>query len=189
MLRYNSKQSGESIRRKVLSSGVLGGYTRVYGVYQPPGFFWQRILTSVIINKQGTFRPFATPVCVYPPPFLAIHHWVGAKTRRVHCGRWAGGEACSESFPCFWIKPLQKSLHSNETTWLLTGQESRAIETRPWSLCRCVSWHIAVQNPAFPHLQHATDLYVSDGYDHTRCRHKMGYICRILGCTIPPVVP
>ena len=56
------------------SSGVLGGYTRVYGVYQPPGFFWQRILTTVIINKQGTFRPFATPICVYPPPFLAIHH-------------------------------------------------------------------------------------------------------------------
>ena len=52
----------------------IGGYTRVYGVYQPPGFFWQRILTSVIINKQGTFRPFATPVCVYSPPFLAIHH-------------------------------------------------------------------------------------------------------------------
>ena len=53
----------------------IGGYTRVYGVYQPPGFFWQRILTSVIINKQGTFRPFATPVCVYPPPVLAILHW------------------------------------------------------------------------------------------------------------------
>ena len=52
----------------------IGGYTRVYTVYQPPGFFWQRILTSVIINKQGTFRPFATPLCVYPPPFLAIHH-------------------------------------------------------------------------------------------------------------------
>ena len=47
----------------------IGGYTWVYGVYQPPGFFWQRILTSVIINKQGTFRPFVTPVCVYPPPF------------------------------------------------------------------------------------------------------------------------
>ena len=28
----------------------------------------------MIINKQGTFRPFATPLCVYPPPFLAIHH-------------------------------------------------------------------------------------------------------------------
>ena len=52
----------------------IGGYTRVYGVYQPLGFFWQRIFTSAIINKQGTFRPFATPVCVYPPPFLAIHH-------------------------------------------------------------------------------------------------------------------
>jgi len=35
------------------------------------GFVWQRILTSVIINKQGTFRPFATPVCVYPPPIFS----------------------------------------------------------------------------------------------------------------------
>jgi len=52
----------------------IGGYTRVYAVYQPPGYFGQRILTSVIINKQGTFRPIATPLCVYPPPFLAIHH-------------------------------------------------------------------------------------------------------------------
>ena len=50
-------------------------YWGVYGVYQPPGFFWQRILTSVIINKQCIFRPCATPLCVYPPPFLAIHHW------------------------------------------------------------------------------------------------------------------
>ena len=52
----------------------IGGDTRVYGVCQPLGFFWQRILTSAIINKRGTFRPFATLVCVYPPPFLAIHH-------------------------------------------------------------------------------------------------------------------
>jgi len=51
-------------------------YWGVYAVYQPPGFFWQHILTSVIINKQGTFRPFATPLCVYPLPFLAIHHCV-----------------------------------------------------------------------------------------------------------------
>ena len=49
-------------------SGVLGGrYTRV---------FWQRIVTSVIINKQGTFRHFAMPVCVYLPPVFAIRHWV-----------------------------------------------------------------------------------------------------------------
>ena len=54
----------------------IGGYTRVYGVYQPPGVFWQRMLTSAIINKQGTFSPFATPLCIYPPPFLAIHHWL-----------------------------------------------------------------------------------------------------------------
>ena len=60
---------------RVQASGVLGVYAGIYGVYQPPGFFWQRILTSVIINKQGTFRPFATPHCVYPHPFLAIHHW------------------------------------------------------------------------------------------------------------------
>ena len=49
-----------------------GGYTRVYAVYQPPGFYEQRILTSVIINKQGMFRPFAY-THLY---FLAIHHWL-----------------------------------------------------------------------------------------------------------------
>jgi len=53
-------------------SGVLGGIRRIPTSW----FFWQRILTSVIINKQGTFRTFATPLCVYPPPFLAIHHWL-----------------------------------------------------------------------------------------------------------------
>ena len=51
--------------------GVYVGIRRI----PTSGFFWQRILTSVIINKQGTFRPFATPLCVYPSPFLAIHHW------------------------------------------------------------------------------------------------------------------
>jgi len=61
-------------------SGVLG----VYAVYQPPVFWGQRILTSAIINKQGTFRPFATPLCVYPPPFLAIHHCKYAFLLRCH---------------------------------------------------------------------------------------------------------
>ena len=42
--------------------GVYAGIRRI----PTPGFFGQRILTSVIINKQGTFRPFATPLCVYP---------------------------------------------------------------------------------------------------------------------------
>jgi len=60
----------------VYKQWCIAWYTRVYAVYQPPGFFGQRILTSVIINMQGTFRPFATPLCVYPPPFLAIHHCV-----------------------------------------------------------------------------------------------------------------
>jgi len=55
-------------------SGVLGGI-RGYTPYTNLQVFWQRILTSVIINKQGTFRPFSTALCVYPPPFLAIHHW------------------------------------------------------------------------------------------------------------------
>ena len=55
-------------------SGVLGGGKRGYTAYTNLPFFWQRILTSVIINKQGTFRLFATPVCVYPPTLLAIHH-------------------------------------------------------------------------------------------------------------------
>jgi len=62
-------------------SGVLGG---VYaGIRRIPTsrFSWQRILTSVIINKQGTFRPCATPLCVYPPQFLAIHHWIRYDTR------------------------------------------------------------------------------------------------------------
>ena len=51
--------------------GVYAGIRRI----PTSGVFWRRIVTSVIINKQGTFRPFATPLCVYPPPFLAIHHW------------------------------------------------------------------------------------------------------------------
>ena len=71
-----SRTTRVSWYQKGKTSGVFLGYTRVYGVYQPPGFFWQHILTSAIINKQGTFSPFATPLCVYPPPFLAIHHWV-----------------------------------------------------------------------------------------------------------------
>jgi len=58
------------------SQWCIGG--GVYGVppYTNLQVFWQRILTSVIINKQGTFRPFSTALCVYPPPFLAIHHWL-----------------------------------------------------------------------------------------------------------------
>jgi len=75
---YLSRQSGTATTcpTNQLQSVVYWGYTRVYGVYQPPGFFWQRILTSATINKQGTFRPFATPLSVYPPPVLAIHHWL-----------------------------------------------------------------------------------------------------------------
>jgi len=49
--------------------GVYAGIRRI----PTSGFLWQRILASVIINKQGTFRPFATLLCVYPPSFLAIH--------------------------------------------------------------------------------------------------------------------
>ena len=55
---------------RIATSGVLGGL-RGYTPYTNLRVF----LDSVIINKQGTFRPFATPLCVYPPPFLAIHHW------------------------------------------------------------------------------------------------------------------
>jgi len=51
-------------------AGLYAGIRRI----PTSGVFWQRILTSVIINKQDTFRPFAAPLCVYPPPFLAIHH-------------------------------------------------------------------------------------------------------------------
>jgi len=53
-------------------------YWGVYAGIPTSGFFWQRVLTSVIINKQGTFRLFATPLCVYPPPFLAVHHCLAA---------------------------------------------------------------------------------------------------------------
>ena len=95
-----------SVVQLLLSAGqwCIGGYMRVYGVYQPPRFFWQRILTSVIINKQGTFRPFATPICINPPPFLAIHHWrrclqhgviaanVGSFTLTADIGGWT--QAC-----------------------------------------------------------------------------------------------
>jgi len=69
-----STSCDSSVQRQRPSSGVLGGI-RGYTTYTNlRGFFGQRILTSVIINKQGTFRSFATPLCVYPPPFLAIHH-------------------------------------------------------------------------------------------------------------------
>jgi len=54
--------------------GVYAGIRRI----PTSGFFLTAILTTVIINKQGTFRPFATPLFVYPPPFLAIHHWLHA---------------------------------------------------------------------------------------------------------------
>ena len=67
MLRNNGKQLCA-----VVYWGVYAGIRRI----PTSGFFGQHILTSVIINKQGTFRPFATPLCVYPPPFLAIHHWL-----------------------------------------------------------------------------------------------------------------
>jgi len=56
-----------------IGGGVYAGIRRI----PTSRLFWQRILTSVIINKQGTFRPFAAPLCVYPPPFLAIHHCPG----------------------------------------------------------------------------------------------------------------
>jgi len=63
-----------------MGSGVLGGDSG-YTAYTNLRVFlkaYTPVLTSTIINKQGTFRPFATPLCVYPTPFLAIHHWVWA---------------------------------------------------------------------------------------------------------------
>jgi len=69
-VQWLNKQQILSDTRWPATSGVLGGIRRI----PTSGFFWQRILTSVIINKQGTFRPFVTPLCVYPPPFLGIHH-------------------------------------------------------------------------------------------------------------------
>jgi len=100
------KKQGGPLQDRVISrgSGVLGsirGYTAYTNLR---AFFWQRILTSVIINKQGTFRPFATPHCVYPPPFLAIHHWAEAlftfslTASSVHsCIQVKGKTACKNS--------------------------------------------------------------------------------------------
>ena len=56
-LRLLAEWSTETI---TMISGVLGGI-RGYTPYTNLRVFWQRILTSVIINKQGTFRPFAKP--------------------------------------------------------------------------------------------------------------------------------
>jgi len=70
----NSTNSGR--KYAVVYWGVYAGIRRI----PTSGFFGQRILTSVIINKQGTFRPFAMPLCVYPPPFLGIHHWKYGRT-------------------------------------------------------------------------------------------------------------
>ena len=60
--------------KMMMISGVLGGIRGYTPYTNLRVFLTAYILTSVIINKQGTFRSFATPVCVYPPPFLAIHH-------------------------------------------------------------------------------------------------------------------
>jgi len=68
---------GCKILKRVICIGVLGGGISGYTPYTNLRVFLTAYtLTSVIINKQGTFRPFATPLCVYPPPFLAIHNWL-----------------------------------------------------------------------------------------------------------------
>ena len=68
---WDRQADGQTDPQWCIGGGVYAGIRRI----PTSGFFSQRIVTSVIINKQGTFRPFATPLCVYPPPFLAIHHW------------------------------------------------------------------------------------------------------------------
>jgi len=115
--------------------GDMRGYTAYTNLW---GFFWQRILTSVIVNKQGTFRPFATPVCVYPPPFLAIQHCVGqevAVQSKASCKVW---EQCAED-PATKIQQVKATekleYKSEETAALLT------LQTSPHSLHPCI--HVA----------------------------------------------
>jgi len=53
-------------RQQDISSGVLGGI-RGYTAYTN---LW------VFLTAYTHLSPFATPVCVYPPPFLARHRWI-----------------------------------------------------------------------------------------------------------------
>jgi len=56
----------------------------------------------VIINKQGTFRPFSTAICVYPPPpFLAIHHWSLGKSHLRRVLVKDGASSVTEGMICF----------------------------------------------------------------------------------------
>jgi len=106
---YRQKKGKNKVVRyriglKVEAVVYWGVYAGIRRIPTCGGFFWQSILTSVIINKQGTFRPFATPHCIYPPPFLAIHHWAEAlftfslTASSVHsCIQVKGKTACKNS--------------------------------------------------------------------------------------------
>jgi len=100
--------------------GVYAGICRI----PTSGFFWQRILTSAIINKQGTFRPFATPVCVYPLPFLAMHHWSTVIT-------------CAKNRTC---NPRSSNVQARVTSCV--RQPATAWKWRAFQLCHgtCGSW-------------------------------------------------
>jgi len=134
-----------------------GGYMQVYGVYQPPGFFWQHILTSVIINKQGTFRPFATPLCVYPPPFLAIHHCmliVHTVGRQIHTrcltlvSSWVENASISSFTSCrsdtcslyfsSWATLTSNSSFSCQCIKTITSDNCHSINNQNWSYY----WHL-----------------------------------------------
>ena len=63
-----------------IGGGVYVGIRRI----PTSGFSWTAYTHLSDHNKQGTFRPFATPLCVYPLPFLAIHHWPHPHIKLVH---------------------------------------------------------------------------------------------------------
>ena len=105
----------------------------------------------MIINKQGTYRPFATPLCVYPPPFLAIHHWVVPRRRLATVGR----RAFAVHGPMVWNSLLDdlraqqdyESFRQGLKTWLFSRyyRVQRIRDFRdlylPYHTCRC--WRCA----------------------------------------------
>jgi len=107
-----------NIPKPVVYWGVYAGIRRI----PTCGVFWQRILTSVITNKQCTFRPFATPLCIYPPPFLAIHHCPKPQF-------WGVNRRFQAKRAKYW------KFHVIETTVSILTKFGITIETTKRSLC------------------------------------------------------
>ena len=56
---------------RILTNGSIGGGNQwCIGGYMPYTNLW------VFLTAYTHLSPFATPVCVYPPPFLARHRWI-----------------------------------------------------------------------------------------------------------------